>query len=159
MLQVTIVCIGKLKEKYWAEALGEYEKRLSKFCDFRIVELQEAKLLKENDADIKAALEKEGELLLRQVEKTYTIALCIEGKSLSSEAFSDMLQKVPLNHANHKISFVIGSSYGLCESVKQRAEYLLSFSAFTFPHQLMRVMLTEQIYRAFCIASGSKYHK
>lgn len=145
MQKVKIVCVGKLKEKFWSEAVAEYCKRLTRFADVRIAELPE-----------KRTLEEEGELILREL-RGYTVALAVEGKKLSSEGLAAKIGQ--LSAAGSEITFVIGSSCGLCAAVKARADMLLSFSDMTFPHQLMRVILCEQIYRAYMINAGSEYHK
>ncbi len=154
-----MICVGKIKEQYFTDACLEYQKRLSKFCSLHIIEIEEARLSNESEADITAALQKEGQAIIKHIEGTYAVALCVEGENLSSPAFSKMIERVPTLSGRNKISFVIGSSHGLSEEVKKRADGKLSFSALTFPHQLVRVMLIEQIYRAFCIAAGNKYHK
>ncbi len=145
MVKVTVVAVGKIKEGYLRDALSEYAKRLSRFCDFRIVELPE-----------RAALCEEGAEILR-CAKGYKIALAIEGKQRSSEEFAAIVKK--LCDEGKEITFVIGSSCGLDEGVKRASDELLSFSRMTFPHQMIRVILAEQIYRAFMINSGAAYHK
>lgn len=144
MLSVKLVCVGSLKESYWRDACKEYEKRLSAFCRFRAVELPESTLPKERDA------------ILRECEG-YTVALCVEGDPMTSEQLSEKIARV--SQISSKITFVIGSSCGLDPEVKQRADLRLSFSSFTFPHQMMRVILLEQIYRAFTIQKNMTYHK
>lgn len=145
MIKVNIVCIGKIKESYLREACGEYIKRLSRFCKLEIKELAEGKNL--ND---------EAEAVLRAVSG-YKIALCVEGKQLSSPALAERLKA--LTDRGGEITFIIGSSCGLDDAVKENCDLKLSFSEMTFPHQLMRVILLEQIYRAFMINAGSEYHK
>lgn len=144
MMTVKVVCVGNLKEAYWRQACAEYEKRLSAFCKFRIVELPESTLANEKDAILK---ECEG----------YTVALCVEGKPMTSEGLAEKIASVSFQSS--KITFVIGSSCGLDPAVKSRADLRLSFSSFTFPHQMMRVILLEQIYRAFTIQRNMTYHK
>lgn len=158
MFDVKIVSVGKMKEHYFADACGEYQKRLSKFCSFSVSEIDEAKLFSETEGEIRGALQKEGESICKKIEG-FVVALCVEGKSLSSEALSELIKTIPEKTGRNKISFVIGSSHGLCDEVKKRADFQLSLSALTLPHQLARVVLTEQIYRAFCIMEGTKYHK
>lgn len=159
MNKIQILCVGKLKEDYLRKACAEYEKRLRPFCRFEIVELPEERLPENpSEALIEAALQKEGELILKKAGGTALIALCIEGEQKSSPAFASLLQKLSLN-GEGSISFVIGSSFGISEKVKRAAKVRLSVSEMTFPHQLFRVMLCEQIYRAFQIISGGKYHK
>lgn len=145
MIKVNIVCIGKIKESYLREACGEYIKRLSRFCKLEIKELAEGKNLKD-----------EAEAVLRAVSG-YKIALCVEGKQLSSPALAERLKA--LTDRGGEITFIIGSSCGLDDAVKENCDLKLSFSEMTFPHQLMRVILLEQIYRAFMINAGSEYHK
>ena len=145
MIKVNIVCIGKIKEAYLRDAIAEYSKRLTRFCKLEIKELAEGKSVKEEAAPIlKAAC-------------GYKIALCVEGKKLSSEQLAEAVKT--LCDGGKEITFIIGSSCGLDSSVKAQADLKLSFSDMTFPHQLMRVILLEQIYRAFMINGGSEYHK
>lgn len=145
MIKVNLVCVGKLKERYLREAQEEYAKRLSRFCKLEIRELPERNSLKEEAEDILKAC------------RGYTIALAVEGKGRTSENFAGEIGS--LCDRGEEITFLIGSSCGMHESVKKSAKELLSFSEMTFPHQLMRVILLEQIYRAFMILSGSEYHK
>lgn len=145
MIKVNIVCVGKIKEKFYTEAVAEYAKRLSRFCKFTINEIAE-----------NSTLEAEGEYILRAM-KGYVIALCVEGEKLSSESLAKKMKS--LCDEGKEMTFVIGSSNGLCDKVKNSADFKLSFSDMTFPHQLMRVILSEQIYRSFMINSGSEYHK
>ena len=145
MIKVNIICVGKIKEDFYRAAVAEYAKRLSRFCSFEITELPEGKNLQE-----------EGQAILRRAQGCI-IALCIEGKKLSSIALAAEMKK--LCDRGEKITFVIGSSEGLSPAVKEAANLKLSFSDMTFPHQLMRVILCEQIYRAFMINGGGEYHK
>lgn len=159
MLRVKLITVGTLKEDYLRAASAEYEKRLSAFCRFELVQLKEERL-SENPSqnEIKAALLKESLRICEEIPSSaFCIALCIEGKQLSSEAFAKKLEAI----ANEKseICFIIGSSYGLSDAVKSRADMKLSVSELTFPHQLMRVILLEAVYRAFNIQRGTKYHK
>ena len=149
-MNITIVCIGKLKEKYWQDAAAEYIKRLSRFCRLSITELAESKIdsKEEESKDILAHLPK----------GAYVIALDVGGKSLSSEGFAKKISDLALE-GRSDICFVIGGSNGFDDSVRDAADLRLSFSDFTFPHQLMRVILLEQIYRAFKITNNEKYHK
>lgn len=159
MLNIQLLCIGKLKESYWREACAEYAKRLSAFCRFSIIELPESRLPETpSPVQVTAALQTEGEKILAAVGNAPLIALCIEGKALSSEALSLKIDSMAVNGAS-KLCFVIGSSFGLSDSVKCAANLRLSMSPMTFPHQLARVMLCEQIYRAFQILNHGKYHK
>lgn len=145
MNKVNIVCVGKIKEEYLRSACAEYVKRLSRFCKLEIKELAEGRTIREEAPSVLNAA------------KGYKIALCVEGETLSSPALADRIKK--LTDRGEEISFIIGSSCGLDESVKQSADLRLSFSPMTFPHQLMRVILLEQVYRSFMIISGSEYHK
>lgn len=159
MLTIQILCIGKLKEKYWKEACAEYAKRLSGFCRFSIVELEESRVPENaSRAQIENALREEGARILAKAGSAQLIALCIEGRELSSPALSKELQLAAVNGIS-RIAFAIGGSWGLSEEVKEAAKHQLSMSPMTFPHQLARVMLCEQIYRAFQIANDGKYHK
>ncbi len=145
MVKVNFVCVGKLKEGYLREACAEYLKRLTRFCKAEVKELPE-----------KTSLKEEGESILKTV-RGHVIALAVEGRSCSSEKFAANLQS--LCDRGEELTFVIGSSCGLDASVKSAADELLSFSEMTFPHQLMRVILLEQVYRAFMINGGGEYHK
>lgn len=158
MLSVKIICVGSVKEKYFKDAAGEYMKRLSPFCRLTIIEINEAKLRKASKGDVNTALQKEGRDIMRHLDAGYVAALCIEGKPMASEQFSKVISNLSLKGYN-KINFIIGGSYGLCDKVKTEADLKLSFSPMTFPHQLTRVILLEQIYRAFSIAANGKYHK
>jgi len=159
MMKVTLISPGKMKEKYLKDAQGEYQKRLSRYCDLTIIEPEPVKLPDAPSASqINAALEKEAEIILKKVpEQSFVIALCVEGKELSSE---DLAKKIKnLSDSGKQLCFIIGSSYGLSENVKKRADIRLSVSQMTFPHQLFRVMLLEQLYRGYKINEGSTYHK
>lgn len=155
-MNVNVVCIGKIKESFYREALEEYAKRLSRFCKFTVTELAEKQLAGKNEADVRIVKEDEGKRIVQAV-KGYVIALDMRGEQLSSEQLSAKLMK--LTDTASTITFVIGGSYGLSDQVLERADYRLSFGKMTFPHQLMRVIAAEQIYRAFTIAEGSGYHK
>ena len=160
MLNVTLLCVGKLKEAYWRDACAEYEKRLGAFCHFTLVEVAEERLPDSpSEAQIATTIEAEGKRLLDRLPKdSAVIPLCIEGKELDSPALAARIQKLAVDGTSH-IAFVIGGSWGLSEAVKSRACIRLSMSPMTFPHQLARVMVLEQVYRAFQISSGGKYHK
>lgn len=156
MLTVRLVCVGKLKESCWREAVAEYEKRLRPLCRFEIVELPEARLpLAPSDAQIRAGLEQEGKAILRQTVGQ-VVPLCIEGKQMDSPGLARLLEQAMQSPG--AVSFVIGSSFGLCREVKQAGQGI-SMSSMTFPHQLARVMLCEQIYRGFQILQNTRYHK
>jgi 23S rRNA (pseudouridine1915-N3)-methyltransferase len=156
MLNVKLICVGKLKEAYWRDAVAEYEKRLRPLCKWELIELPESRLPSEpSQAEIDAALEKEGEQILHHAAGKI-IPLCIEGKQVDSPGLAKRLAGAMQSPG--AVSFVIGSSYGLSPAVKAAGERL-SMSPMTFPHQLARVMLCEQIYRGFQILSNTKYHK
>ncbi len=159
MLTVQIICIGKLKEAYWREACAEYAKRLQAFCRFSIVELAESRLPENpSQAQIEIALNAEGKKILSAAAGSSLFALCIEGKQLSSEQLAEKINTLSVNGMS-SVSFLIGSSFGLSNEVKQDADFRLSMSPMTFPHQLARIMLCEQTYRAFQIMNNGKYHK
>lgn len=160
MLTINILCIGKIKEKYWTQAIMEYTKRLGAFCKFNIIELDEEKLPQNpSESNIRNTVEAEGRRILDAVSKgAYVISLCIEGKSVSSEELAGKLSDISLNGTS-VIDCVIGGSWGLSKQVKDRADYKLSMSRMTFPHQMARVIFCEQLYRAFQISANGKYHK
>ena len=160
MLNITLLCVGKLKEAYWRDACAEYEKRLGAFCRFRLVEVSEERLPDHpSAAQIAATVEAEGKRLLEQIPRdSAVIPLCIEGKEMDSPALASRIEKIAVGGVSH-IAFVIGGSWGLSDAVKNRAVLRLSMSPMTFPHQLARVMVLEQVYRAFQITTGGKYHK
>lgn len=159
-MNITILTVGKIKEAYLQDAIAEYLKRLRRYAKIQIIEIAEEKAKEPlSDAEMKQVIEKEGERLLAQIPpNSYTIALVIEGKSISSTTLAQNLHDLSTYGESH-IAFIIGGSYGLSPELIQKAHYRLSFSAFTFPHQLMRVLLLEQIYRAFKINRGETYHK
>lgn len=161
MQHIDLICVGKLNAPYFAAGVAEYQKRLGAYCDFRIIELPEETIREKNagEASIRKALDKEGERILASVRKGAVIAaLCIEGKSYSSEELAALLQKGAAAGAGD-FAFIIGSSHGLSDAVKKAAAVKLSMSRMTFPHQLARLMLAEQLYRACSINAGAKYHK
>ena len=160
MLNVMIICVGKLKEKFWTDACNEYAKRLKGFCSFSIIEVDEEKLPDTpSPAQIQNTLEKEGQRIISKIPKNAkVISMCIEGKQKSSEKFAREISDLALNGAS-TFAFIIGGSWGLSDNVKKLSAIRLSMSEMTFPHQLARVMLCEQIYRAFQIISNGKYHK
>lgn len=159
-MQVEILCVGKLKEKYLKDACEEYIKRLSRFCSLSVTEFKDEPVPEQaSDAQILSATEREGERILSKIsERDFVIALCVEGKELSSETFAKELASVFLKGIA-KLVFVIGGSCGLSDAVKTRSNLRLSFSQMTFPHQLMRVILLEQFYRAYKINANESYHK
>ena len=157
MIKINLVAVGKVKEKYFLGGIEEYAKRLSRFCEFKIIELAEENYNKVDDALIESIKKKESEKILQNL-KGYVFALAIEGKKYSSQSFSEEIKKL-IDLGKGEITFVIGGSYGLDDSVKAKADKLISFSDMTFPHTLFRLMFTEQLYRAFSIINGSSYHK
>ncbi|MFA5658589.1 MAG: 23S rRNA (pseudouridine(1915)-N(3))-methyltransferase RlmH [Oscillospiraceae bacterium] len=159
MFTVNIISVGKLKEAYLREAVAEYSKRLGPFCKLSVTELSEQKLSDSpSQKEIENALLAEGRAILSAAQGGYIFALCIEGRQLSSEELSQKFNLIALS-GKSTVSFIIGSSFGLSDEVKSSCDFKLSMSKMTFPHQLVRVMLSEQIYRAFQINSNSKYHK
>ncbi len=161
MIRINIICIGKIKEKYFTDAINEYAKRLSSFCKFSVIELAEERVRSNipNAAQITEVIEAEGKEILKKVNTSdYVVAMCIEGKMMSSEELSKMLDTVSVS-GKSTVDFIIGGSYGLSSEVKTRADFKLSMSRMTFPHQMARMILSEQIYRAFEISSNGKYHK
>jgi len=160
MLNVTLLTVGKLKETYWRSACEEYLKRLGAFCRPNIVEVEEYRLPdKPSQAQIEAGLEAEGKKLLEQIPSgSYVITLCIEGKELSSTQLAEKLANVSVQ-GHSRVVMIIGGSFGLSNAVKARSDLRLSMSPMTFPHQLARVMVLEQLYRALGINAGTKYHK
>ena len=161
MQNIDLICVGKLNASYYAAGVAEYQKRLAGFCNFRILELPEAAIADKNASDkqIEKALQKEGEAILRAVRKgAFLVALCVEGRQISSEELADFLAQRAGSGAGD-VAFVIGSSHGLSDEVKRAAVLRFSMGRITLPHQLARLVLTEQIYRACTINSGLKYHK
>ncbi len=157
MIKVNIVAVGKVKEKYFADGIAEYSKRLSKYCDFTITEIAEENYTKVDEGLIDTIKEKEGAKILPHL-KGYVFAMAIEGKGVPSNKLAEKIKSLS-SSGTGVFTFVIGGSYGLADEVKNKANELLSFSQMTFPHTLFRLMLTEQIYRAFAINNGSAYHK
>ena len=160
MYAVTLLCVGKMKEKHYIAAFEEYRKRLGAFCKFDLQEIPEQRLSdRPSEKEIDAALNREAEEILRRIPKgSAVITLCVEGKGMSSPKLAEYLERLTLSGTSH-ICFIVGGSFGLHESVKQQSVLRLSMSEMTFPHHLARVMLMEQIYRAFTIQNGSQYHK
>lgn len=159
MLKIEIIYLGKIKENYFKEAIEEYVKRVQKFCSIKLINIKDEKLPDNpSEAQIEAALNKEGKEILKKVNGNKFIAMCIEGKEISSTELAKKIENYKLNGCD-KLIFVIGSSYGLSEEVKQRADLKLSMSKMTFAHRLACTMLCEQIYRAFNIINSGKYHK
>jgi len=159
-LNITLITVGKIKEKYLREAIAEYKKRLSRYCKLDIIELQDEKTPDNASAkDEEIIKNKEGQLILKYIkDNMHVVALDLKGKMLSSEELSGFIKDLGVKGESN-IAFLIGGSLGLSESVLNRANYRLCFSKMTFPHQLFRVMLLEQIYRGFRIMKGEPYHK
>lgn len=158
-MKVTIICVGKIKERFYTDAIKEYAKRLGRFTDFEIIEIPDESIpenaSEKEKEDIK---QREGKKILSRIKpQSYVISLCIEGKQLDSEELAERIQSICMSTS--RIVFIIGGSLGLSDEVKKASQLRLSFGRMTLPHQLMRVVLTEQIYRAFMINSGSSYHK
>lgn len=160
MQKVTIICTGKLKEKFYLDAAAEYVKRLSRFCKLEILELPEERLPEDpSPAQIEVALSREAEAVRTKLPSScLLIAMCVEGKERSSEELARLMADTANRGVGH-IVFLIGSSFGMHPSLKAQADMRLSMSPMTFPHHLLRVMLLEQVYRAYQINAGSKYHK
>ena len=159
-MKITIICVGKIKEKFYRDAIDEYRKRLSRYAKLEIVEVVDEKTKDQaSEAEDLMVKEKEGERILKNIkEDAYVVALAIEGKMYDSVALSNHLETLGVNGKSH-LTFVIGGSLGLSLQVLSRADEKLSFSPMTFPHQLMRVVLLEQIYRCFRIQNNEPYHK
>ncbi len=157
MFKVNLVAVGKVKEKYFADGIEEYKKRLSAYCDFSIIEVAEENFRSVSKKEIEIIKEREGERILTNL-KGYVAVFAIEGKKMSSLDLAKLVKGVQDNGGG-VLTLVIGGSYGVADVVKKRADLLLSFSDMTFPHTLFRLMATEQLYRAFSINAGSAYHK
>lgn len=157
MVKVKIVAVGKVKEKYFLDGINEYAKRLKRFCEFSIVEVAEENYDKAQGKMLDVIKEKEAERILPNL-KGFVFAMAIEGEKFSSENFAKKIKNLTDDGVG-EITFVIGGSYGLSDKVKKRADKLISFSDMTFPHTLFRLMLCEQIYRAYTINEGTAYHK
>ena len=159
-MNIQIICVGKLKEKYWTDAIIEYRKRLSRYCSMEIIELKESRLPdKASAADEENVKVEEGRAILKTVKDgTFVITLEILGKQLSSPELAEKLETLSLD-GNSNVAFIIGGSLGLSAEVSKRSDFKLSFSKMTFPHQMMRVILLEQIYRSFKIIKHETYHK
>ena len=159
MINITLIAVGKLKEKYLRDAVDEYSKRLGAFCKINIIEIDEEKIGDNpSSAQIQNVIEKEGQRIIKKIPKSSNIiSLCIEGKEYSSPDFSKLIENISMTSSS--ICFIIGGSFGLSDEVKKLSNYKLSFGKITLPHQLARVILLEQIYRAFSISNNSKYHR
>lgn len=160
MISVTLITVGKIKEKFYAAAIDEYSKRLSRYCRFEIIEVKDEKTPERfSQHEKELILEREGERIISKLpQNAKIISLCVEGKQFSSEQFSELIDKATVDGTS-RIVFIIGGSMGLCDKVKKMSDLRLSFSEMTFPHMLMRVILAEQIYRGFTIIEGKTYHK
>lgn len=160
MMNLTILCIGKLKERYWTEAVCEYSKRLSRYCDLTVEELKEEKAPQNPSlAEEETVKQEEGRRMLSKIkEHAYVVALDVKGKALSSQELAFQMEQLGVE-GKSSVVFLIGGSLGLSEEVLSRADFRLSFSKMTFPHQMMRVILLEQIYRSFKIIRKETYHK
>ena len=157
-MNINIICVGKIKEKFYTAAMDEYLKRLSRFAKVTVTEVADEKIPdRASEKEMEAVKKKEGEKILAKLGNEYVIALCIEGKEMSSEEFAQKIADISMTSSD--IAFIIGGSLGLSDEVKNRAKLRLSFGRVTLPHQLMRVVLTEQIYRAFKINNNESYHK
>ena len=159
-MKITILTVGKIKEKYLKDAIAEYAKRLSRYCKLEIVEVADEKTIENASQVLEAQIrDKEAERLMKYIrEDAYVITLEIKGKQLTSEELSEKINQLGIQGKSH-IIFVIGGSIGLGDEILKRSDYALSFSKMTFPHQLMRVILLEQIYRSYRIINGEPYHK
>lgn len=159
-MTVNVIFVGSLKESFFAEAVAEYEKRLGAYCKVNNIFIKDERLSdKPSQAEVSAALKKEGERILAALPaRSYKIALCVEGKQMKSEDFAALFENIATNGYS-EISFIIGGSFGLSEEVKAACDKRMSVSMMTFPHRMMRVILLEQVYRAYNIIGGGKYHK
>ena len=159
MLEIRVICVGKLKEKYWEAAVSEYVKRLGAYCSVSVTEVKEERLpANASAADERNVIDAEGKALLSKTAKgDYVVALDVKGREMSSEDLAERIRETAFTHP--VIDFIIGGSLGLSDDVKQRADLRMSFGRITLPHQLARVVLAEQIYRAFKINAGETYHK
>ena len=159
-MKITIICVGKIKEKYLSDAIAEYSKRLSKYCKLEIIQLQDEKTIENASETVNRQIkDKEGERILKNIsDDSYVITLEINGEMISSEKMAQKINSLGIAGTSN-ITFIIGGSLGLSENVSNRSDYKLSFSKMTFPHQLMRVILLEQIYRSYRIINNEPYHK
>ena len=159
-MKITLITVGKIKEKFYQEAIAEYSKRLSRYCKLNIIEVPDEKTPDKASETVEEQIkEKEGQRILSKLsEDAYTIVLAIDGKNLDSVELAEKIQNLGVNGVSH-IQLIIGGSLGLHDSVMKKADFKLSFSRMTFPHQLMRVILLEQVYRSYRIISGEPYHK
>lgn len=158
-MRVSIICVGKIKEKFYSDAIAEYKKRLSRFCDFEIIEIPDLPIPDNaSDKEKEQIKEREGEKILQKLKPdAFCVTLCIEGRTLSSPELASAISAA--TQKTSSIAFIIGGSLGLSDTVKAKSQLRLSFGRMTLPHQLMRVVLSEQIYRSFMINSNTGYHK
>lgn len=161
MLNITLIYLGAPKESFFKDALDEYKKRLGRFCRFNEKCIKPEGLPQNpNQNEIKTALAREKAKIIEAIPKSaYKIAMCIEGKTMSSEALARLVEEIPIQKGTSEVVFIIGSSHGIDETLKGECDLMLSMSPMTFAHSLAAVMLVEQLYRAFCINNGDKYHK
>lgn len=157
MIKINVVAVGRVKEKYFAEGIAEYAKRISRFADFKITEVKEENINNPSQGDIKKILSSESINILKEL-KGFVVAMDIGGKKLPSEGLAELIDKVAAEKSS-ELTFVIGGSYGLSQEVLKKADFLLSASDMTFPHTMFRLILSEQIYRAMSILNGGSYHK
>lgn len=160
MVNITVIAVGKIKEKYFTDAIAEYSKRLGRYCNLNIIEVKDEPTPdKWSERERDMVLEREAARIAEKLPKSgCVVALCIEGKEFDSVDFSEFIEKASVDGGGN-LTFIIGGSMGISEEIKRRSNYKISFSRMTFPHQLMRVILLEQTYRAFNISNGGKYHK
>ena len=160
MLTVKLICVGKMRERFYIDAFEEYRKRLGAYCRFECREVGEQRLSdRPSEAEITAALSREAQEIECQIpQDAFVVALCVEGREIPSEAMADLIVDRE-NSGKPKLCFLVGGSYGLSDCIKNRADFKLSMSKMTFPHHLARVMLAEQLYRGYKIRGGSRYHK
>lgn len=158
-MNINVICVGKIKEKYFTDAINEYSKRLSRFAKLNIIEVADEKIPDNaSEKEMEIVKQKEGERILSKLSPTsFIVTLCVEGKELSSTDLAKKIADVSMTSSN--ITFIIGGSLGLCDTVKSRSQLRLSFGQITLPHQLIRVVLLEQLYRAFKINNNETYHK
>lgn len=158
-MKITVITVGKLKEKYLIEGIKEYSKRLSKYTKLELIEVKDEHAPENlSEKDINIVKDKEAERINSKLKDSYVISLAIEGKQVTSEKLAAKIEDIKTYHDSH-ITFIIGGSLGLSESIKKKSNFLLSFSNMTFPHQLMKLILLEQIYRSFRISNNEPYHK
>ena len=157
MITINLICVGNIKEKYFTDAIKEYEKRLSSFCKFNIIELKEVNYAKVNASEIEKIKQLEGKEIINNLKK-YNILLSLKGKEISSIELAEFITKKQVDGLS-ELTFIIGGSYGVSKDVEDKVQEKISFSKLTFPHQLMRVIFLEQIYRAFTIINNKGYHK